>query len=454
MLLQKPARSLLVLAPLLIISILTNGILPARASNFQLHSPIVIDGNGGFTTANGVKGGSGTATDPYVIEGWEIASPPSYGILVVDTNAHFVIRDVYVHSAPPFSDFVGVVEFEDVVNGGIENVTLSNNSRFAAIHVRYSNNITISHNRIESNEAYAIGVEFPQNVTITSNLIRSNLGGIFVSGVGTSYAEIVGNEVSSNKYCGIAMASSSNVVSGNSVNSNGCGISAGRRCDCFIMGNTISNNYLGIGINSGPSPFHNNFINNTVQASAGCPYAGCVWTWDRGYPNGGNFWSDNVGVDNCSGSFQNVCPSPDGIGDTPYNMNFDPPRILSNTDRFPLMKPFAPAVSGTVSLGPATIGAQSNGGYLTAIVKLPEGYNASNLIPSSIRLNGSIALASGATVSQSNGAGLLVVRFNMTQVRALLSKPSNYALQVSGNLLTSTNFRPFYATASVRLLPQ
>ena len=161
-----------------------------------------------------------------------------------------------------------------------------------------------------------------------------------------------------------------------------------------------------------------------------------------------------MGVDNCSGSFQNVCPSPDGIGDTPYNMNFDPPRILSNTDRFPLMKPFAPAVSGTVSLGPATIGAQSNGGYLTAIVKLPEGYNASNLIPSSIRLNGSIALASGATVSQSNGAGLLVVRFNMTQVRALLSKPSNYALQVSGNLLTSTNFRPFYATASVRLLPQ
>ena len=115
------------------------------------------------------------------------------------------------------------------------------------------------------------------------------------------------------------------------------------------------------------------------------------------------------------------------------------------------MKPFAPAVSGTVSFGPATIGSQSNGEYLTAIVGLPKGYNASNLITSSIRLNGAIALASGATVSQSNGGGVLVVRFNMTQVRILLSKPGNDTLQLSGNLLTNTNFRPFEATATIRL---
>src|SRR6266540_4285655 len=135
-LLHKPVRSLLVLASLIIISLLTNGILPARASNFQPHAPILIQGNSGFTQENGVIGGTGTGSDPYVIEGWEIASPPSYGIFVVDTNAHFVIRNVYVHSAPPFSDFVGVVEFEEVANGRIENVTLSNNSGYAGIHVR------------------------------------------------------------------------------------------------------------------------------------------------------------------------------------------------------------------------------------------------------------------------------------------------------------------------------
>src|SRR5207249_764481 len=135
-------------------------------------------------------------------------------------------------------------------------------------------------------------------------------------------------------------------------------------------------------------------------------------------------------------------------------MHIQPPWVLINNDRFPLMKPFAPAVSGTVSFGPATIGSQSNGEYLTAIVGLPKGYNASNLILSSIRLNGAIALASGATVSQSSGAGVLVARFNMTQVRALLSLPGNYVLQFSGNLLTGTNFRPFYATATVRLISQ
>ncbi len=40
-----------------------------RAENLEPHPPILINGNGGFTTENGVTGGSGTASDPYIIEG-------------------------------------------------------------------------------------------------------------------------------------------------------------------------------------------------------------------------------------------------------------------------------------------------------------------------------------------------------------------------------------------------
>src|SRR5213076_3134076 len=40
--------------------------------------------------------------------------------------------------------------------------------------------------------------------------------------------------------------------------------------------------------------------------------------WDDGYPQGGNFWSNYRGADQCSGPGQDVCNGPDGIGDTPY----------------------------------------------------------------------------------------------------------------------------------------
>src|SRR2546427_4540831 len=57
------------------------------------HSPIGIGGDTGFTAANGVTGGSGTASDPYIIAGWEInASPSFYAIAIANTRAPFVIR--------------------------------------------------------------------------------------------------------------------------------------------------------------------------------------------------------------------------------------------------------------------------------------------------------------------------------------------------------------------------
>ena len=42
------------------------------ASAYITHDPIYIDGNADFTPANGVKSGSGTQSDPYLIEGWDI----------------------------------------------------------------------------------------------------------------------------------------------------------------------------------------------------------------------------------------------------------------------------------------------------------------------------------------------------------------------------------------------
>lgn len=88
--------------------------------------PIYIYGDDDFTYGNGVMSGSGTATDPYIIEGWRIDAPNAeYGIYIDHTTRHFVIRDCVVERARTAG-----IYFNTVRNGRIESVqvSLSNNA--------------------------------------------------------------------------------------------------------------------------------------------------------------------------------------------------------------------------------------------------------------------------------------------------------------------------------------
>lgn len=80
---------------------------------------------------------------------------------------------------------------------------------------------------------------------------------------------------------------------------------------------------------SGVRAFHNTFSGNANNAVDANP-AGDAW--DGGYPTGGNYWSNYVGLDRYSGPGQNIS-GPDGIGDTPYLFN------VNAVDRYPLMTP-------------------------------------------------------------------------------------------------------------------
>ena len=66
------------------------------AKNFKSHTPIYIDGNVHIWSEEGVTAGSGTETDPFVIEGWEILGVGASGISINNTDAHIVIRNVSV----------------------------------------------------------------------------------------------------------------------------------------------------------------------------------------------------------------------------------------------------------------------------------------------------------------------------------------------------------------------
>jgi len=221
------------------------------------HTPILIDGNGNFTLANGVRRGSGTATDPYVISDWDIDSSTSYviptfvpeaGILIRHTTAYFVILSVYVHS--------GLKGYNSYYGG--------------------------------CDPPCADGLDLQQ---VTNGYIEQN----------TIYW---------NRY-GVALTGSSNIT-------------------------IIGNNFLQNGI----SGVTTQLIDDNSKMNR----------WDRGYPVGGNYWSDGVHVDNCSGPAQNVCPNPDGISDYSYWY-----------DRYPLMNPSTdPPVSLNMSFLDVTLSLSGN----------------------------------------------------------------------------------------------
>ena len=100
-----------------------------------------------------------------------------------------------------------------------------------------------------------------------------------------------------------------------------------------IFANWIDGSYRGLVLNSTSNIFvyHNNFYYNTIQA---VDEQGLNNFWDNGYPDGGNYWTDYGGVDNCDLPSQQGCHPPettDGIGDTPYV-------FTGNQDNYPMMK--------------------------------------------------------------------------------------------------------------------
>jgi parallel beta-helix repeat protein len=76
--------------------------------------------------------------------------------------------------------------------------------------------------------------------------------------------------------------------------------------------------------------YHNNFINNVRQAKV----ENTTNIWYDDWPAGGNFWSNHVSPDNCSGQHQNEQGS-DGICDDYYTIDED----LHVIDAYPLMGP-------------------------------------------------------------------------------------------------------------------
>lgn len=382
----------------------------ANASTQTPHAAIFIRGDGGFTTANGVTGGTGTASDPYVIQGWDMisSSAPSYACVeVANTTAYFSILNVH-DDCPNYNNYayssIGLF-LQNVTHGKIQSSYIAGNSKAAVISsstnlVLYSNtfgggvyggltmsadvNTTLAADTISGNVVITSSRNFSlSGDTISGDLSCSSFGGspcnegptlsidhssiVTISGgvlTGTyingvlSLSYISGLQILNNTvHCNICYAVSldhtnNTVISENRVSGGGTTngyqnwdqgiVIYGPVNNLQVTSNNVTQEAVGIrlsGVASG-SVYHNDLTSNTIQASDDNPGKN---QWDNGYPSGGNYWSDFTGVDNCSGPQQNICPNPDGIGDTPYN-------FTSGQDHYPLMKPFVTGQDPSVSI--------------------------------------------------------------------------------------------------------
>jgi len=210
------------------------------------HSTIYIFGNEDFSTVNGVTGGNGTYADPYIIEGWEIEAKQASGIVIRETSAFFVIRNVYVHSSG--SSYYGL-SLKNIVNGRVDNCNITNN--WKGVNIRESSDVSIVGNEISFNQE-GLSARDSSNVTIEGNAISFNLPQSGMVLISVSNVTIQGNIISNNNWMGLSLYSSTNVtIAGNDITSNQYeGVRILSSATVILTANTISYNSDGVRLDS------------------------------------------------------------------------------------------------------------------------------------------------------------------------------------------------------------
>ncbi|HMI31365.1 MAG TPA: aryl-sulfate sulfotransferase [Candidatus Limnocylindrales bacterium] len=129
-------------------------------------------------------------------------------------------------------------------------------------------------------------------------------------------------------------------------------------------------------------------------------------------------------------------------------LTFDPGTATYRALRFE----WPPVKPATVSVNPTTLGLGSRGTSITAVIQpLAANFSVSDIVLSTVRLNGTIPADTSSAMRDSAGVVLpnLTVRFSRIALDPLLSAGTN-RLNVSGSLATGEMFRGF---AEVRVFP-
>jgi parallel beta-helix repeat protein len=165
-------------------------------------------------------------------------------------------------------------------------------------------------------------------ITVQNLSLARNSEGVLVAH--TKDSAITNNSITLNRDGIDIRYSSNNTLSKNQIVANSNGILQQYSSNNTVLANSLTANSVGIQLyESSSNQFYHNNMNNTKQTET----YNSTNIWDYGYPSGGNYWVDYVGVD----------ANHDGIGDTAYIID------SNNQDRFPLVYQWPDLTSPTTS---------------------------------------------------------------------------------------------------------
>lgn len=220
---------------------------------------IYIDGNDQFTSENGVRSGSGTVSDPYIINDWHITANPllegGAAITIMNTDRHVVL-----------------------MNNRIEALIPAKYGTRIGIHIENSSNISVYQNFIGP-AGTGIWLKETRGVVVDENIISdysTNISPVVFSVTGIlvylSHDAVITNNTITALGQGIsAVDSTTTAIHSNQLLSIGpfTAISLTRSDEASVQNNTVEDSDQGFRIRDSSATLHNNTISARVAILGG-----------------------------------------------------------------------------------------------------------------------------------------------------------------------------------------